>query len=143
LARPLLSVVSVSGENLNAMIESFQALPPDRQDAVKNWMMIQRLIAEHTGVTREEWFGLIQEALDHPLDFSFLEERTTNGEGADLEQIDGARQMLGDRAAKTALEGKGIVETSKKGALEQELFQRFQLQKINFEKDRRNRGKKK
>jgi hypothetical protein len=128
----------VSAENVNAMIETFKTLPPERQEAVRNWMMIQRAIAEHAGVEREEWFALIQEALDHPLDFSFIQSAPAV-ETADLEQIDSAKQMLGDTSQKTALAGEGIVQASKKGALEQELFQRFQAQKINFESSHINK----
>jgi hypothetical protein len=124
-------------ENANAMIEMFEKLPPDRQEALANWFGLQRLIAEHAGLTREEWFALLQEALEHPLDYSFIEAaKPGRSEAVAQEQIEGARQMLGEKTAKTALEGEGIVESSKKGALEQELFQRFQAQKINFDSGR-------
>jgi hypothetical protein len=120
--------------NPDAMIEMFESLAPDRQEAVASWFMIQRLIAEHSGISREEWFGFIQEALEHPLDFGFVEDvKPGSTAAADLEKIEDVRQKLGDKTAKTALEGEGIVEASKKGGLEQELLQRFQAQKINFE----------
>lgn len=132
----------MNAENASAMIETFNTLPADRQEAVRNWMMIQRSIAEHAGISREAWFALIQEALDHPLDFGFIEEtKRAGGQAADLEAIDGTRQVLGERAAKTALQGEGIVEAAKRGALEQELFQRFQAQKISFESGAQGRNK--
>jgi hypothetical protein len=132
----------MNAEKVDAMVETFKTLPPERQDAVRNWMMIQREIAEHAGITKEEWFALIQEALDHPLDFGFIEQASQPGEVADLEKIDGTREKLGDKSAKNALEGEGIVESAKKGALEKELFQRFQAQKISFEAGRRNQPRK-
>ena len=121
-------------ENPDAMIEMFETLEPDRQQAVAEWFMIQRLIAEHAGISREEWFGFIQQALQHPMEFGFLEGgKQESVEGDDLEKIEDAREKLGEKTAKTALEGEGIVEASKKGGLEQELLQRFQAQKINFD----------
>lgn len=123
--------------NANAMVEAFQELSPERQEAVGNWMMVQRLIAEHAGVSREEWFALIQEALDNPLDFGFVEDANRGaGAEADPALMEGAQRMLGQAASKTALEGEGIRKASEKGGLEQELFQRFQAQKIDFEQGR-------
>jgi hypothetical protein len=126
--------------NPNAMVEMFQALPPDRQEAVRNWMMIQRAIAEHAGITREEWFELIQEALDHPLDFGFVEACKPGAfEETNLEAIDATKKKLGERGQKTALEGEGIVAASQKGALEKELFQRFQAQKLAVPQNNRRK----
>jgi hypothetical protein len=134
----------VNLENPTAMIEMFESLPPQRQEAVAGWFMLQRLIAEHAGISREEWFALIQDALEHPLDYSFVEDaKPRSTEAVALETIESTREKLGEKTAKSGLEGEGIIEASKKGALEQELFQRFQAQKINFDSGRdakRNRN---
>ncbi len=124
-------------EDPNAMIEMFEGLPQDRQDAVAGWFMVQRLITEHAGVERDEWFGMIQEALDHPLDFGFVElARAGNNEGVDLEQIEDLREKLGEKTAKKGLEGEGIVHAGRKGGLEQELLERFKAQRMSFESGR-------
>jgi hypothetical protein len=119
------------------MIEMFESLPADRQEALASWFALQRLIAQETDTPLDEWFRLIQEALEHPLDYSFIEgTKPGSAEPVETEKIDGARRMLGTSTAKGALEGVGIVEASKKGGLEQELLQRFRAQQMDFDSAR-------
>ena len=121
------------------MVEMFEHLPVERRESVALWFMVQRSIASHAGLELEEWFGLIEDSFKHPLDFGFIEHlKRAPLATVDADRIEEARHLVGGDNRSNALEGEGIIEGSKKGGLERELFDRFQTQKLAFDARRTN-----
>lgn len=125
---------TLSPEALNQRILE---LPKDKQDALRHWFATQALIVEVGGIAEEEWAGLLHWAMEHPFDFSFIDELPTEGEEADAiretakSQSELARERLGQKIERNAVEGKGLRKSATKEGLEGELFRRFMNNQLN------------
>lgn len=136
-------MAQVNAEHEDAIrewIKGFEALPEDRQDALKRWFATQKVIIDASGLTPVEWFSHIQWAMDHPFDYSFIMDFPDAAEGAGVadgtergDATRGARNLVGAQTVKTApTEGtKGITEKGKaEKGVERELFDRFMRERL-------------
>ena len=58
----------------NKWMESFETLPEEKREHLRQWFVVQAMIMENLQVSEEEWFGLIYWAMEHPFDFSFVDD---------------------------------------------------------------------
>ncbi|MEL7369478.1 MAG: hypothetical protein AAFN74_11235 [Myxococcota bacterium] len=122
-------------DDINEWMESFRELPEDRQDNLKRWFATQKIIIENAGLSANDWFLLVQWAMDNPMDYSFIldfpEQAEHDPELDSSERSDatkGARDLIagGKADPKVAPDGPGIKEKAQSSkTLERELFSNF------------------
>lgn len=132
---------------IEAWMQSFEALPEERRDLIQRWFAMQKLIIENAGVEAAEWFGYVQWAMDNPLDYRFVLDFPDRGERAnspetssarfqdtsrEKDETKKARELVGAAVRKTAVaDGPGMKANAKsEGGLERELFDRFMKEQM-------------
>lgn len=122
-------------DDINQWMEAFRGLPEDRQDNIMRWFATQKVIIENSGLSVEEWFTLVQWAMDNPLDYRFVldfpdqpEHDVTKDSAERSDATRSARDLVagGKADPKTAPDGPGIQDKAKSDrSLERELFSNF------------------
>lgn len=129
-------MASVEEAVLDDWMTAFDALPPDRQENVKKWFLTQRVIIEASGLTPEAWFAHVEWALDHPFDYSFIQDFPAEGGAEDGSEstaaLNASRRLVGaDTRVAAPQTGAGV---AKKGGaakgLERELFDNFMRNRL-------------
>lgn len=123
---------------LEDWISAFEELPEERQDDLKRWFAMQKIIIEASGLTPEEWFGHVEWALENPLDYSFIQdfpdEEVDLSNAKDETEEDSAaapRAFVGrDVDKKPLVRGEGVKKMKNGGGLERELFANFMSKHI-------------
>lgn len=114
-------------------MQAFQTLPTARREALRQWFSTQELIIEHSGQSASSWYQLIQWAMEHPGDYSFVEafpapppdtqqpDRAERGDATEQ-----ARVFVGGEAGWAAPATEAISDKARsEEGLERELFARF------------------
>lgn len=126
--------MAVDQENrIQDWIKAFDTLPPDRQESLKQWFAVQKIVIDNAGLTAEEWFAQIAWAMDNPFDYSFIldfPENPVDSPTADKaeasETIRDAKKLVGGTTKQTAVaDGPGMGDKAQKEGLDKELFNRF------------------
>ena len=131
-------MAEIADEVLEDWVQAFEALPEDRQENVRKWFATQRVIIEASGLEPQEWFSYVEWALDHPFDYSFIQDFPDVGNGAGTtdgaERVDGTRkprELVGGNTKVAAPTGEGIQEKAQSGkGLERELFDNFMRNRL-------------
>jgi hypothetical protein len=130
-------MAEIADEVLEDWIAAFEALPEDRREDIEKWFATQKIIIEASGLEPETWFGYVEWALDHPFDYSFIQDfpETGAGEARDAaERTDAtrrSRELVGGATRVTAPDGDGMKGKAKaKQGLERELFDNFMKNRL-------------
>lgn len=99
-----------------------------------SWFATQALIIQRLALEEREWFGLIQWALEHPNDFSFMdavsERRPEDAAEKASTAADQARIAVGGANAKNVATGAGIGEKAKAQGLDLDLYKQFMANRM-------------
>lgn len=121
---------------LEDWISAFEALPEAQQENVRRWFATQKIIIDASGLEPREWFGYVEWALDHPFDYSFIQDFPDSGaaakDGAERrDETRRSRELVGGQTAVSMPSESGLKDRGRSArGLERELFDNFMKNRL-------------